>query len=112
MRKQVSQLLKMQVRSQIIMLIHTWSTQTLLLHFHGKKEKGHSPVPVALLPQHTYPINNEAANEGTFPSCVPFTVKKPNLQRKPDPFNNLGKDKTCVVCRSVTTPGSRAVFEG
>ncbi|KAI1234435.1 hypothetical protein IHE44_0003486 [Lamprotornis superbus] len=74
--------------------------------------QGHSLVPAALLAQHTYPINNKAANEGTFPSCVPFTVKKLSLQRKPDPLSNSGKDKTCVVCRSVTTPGSKAVSGG
>lgn len=55
-------------------------------------------------------LKNKAANEGTFHSCVPFTVTKLNLQTKFDPGNNSGNAKTCVVSRYVTNLGDKGFF--
>lgn len=59
-------------------------------------------MSAALLPQHTYPIN-KAANEGTYPSCAPFTVKNSVYKGSLIPSATQGKMRI-VLCAGLQPP--------
>lgn len=78
-----------------------------------KQEHLKSSVNVATIQTVVKALNGKTeifsgpANEQTLHSCVPFTLKKLNLQRKLDVSNNSRNEEVSVVCRYVTNPSNK-----